>query len=183
MIFETARSPVCPIIRSRRSLSANARATSPRLAASAINVIVRPKDWEITRSVVMVAGPAISGMPSGTTPKSSGRLTLVLRRGLHQLTRGQDEEDEPAGDLEVPLADPDRDEDAAPQEEEEQRDNAPGPGRLGGDLLAPVHRDVPAERHEYGGEPDRVDRHEERDEALEEFPDQIHEGTDCKGRS
>jgi hypothetical protein len=123
----------------------------------------------MTRSVVIVAGPAISGMPSGTTPKSSGRLIFSCDMGCVSSRTARMKRMSAARDLEVPLADPDRDEDAAAQEKEEERDDSPGPRRLVGDPPALGDRDVPAERKEDGREANRIDRHEERDEAVEEF--------------
>lgn len=115
----------------------------------------------------MVAGPAISGMPSGTTPKSSGRLLLLSwEDDWTSSPSGQDEEDQPARDLEIALADADRNKDAPPEEEEEEGDDAPGPGRLVGDVLSLGDGYVPAQRQENRGQPHRVYRHEQGDEAL-----------------
>ena len=54
-----------------RSLKAKASTTSTRFAASAANVTPTPSVCASKISVVIDAGPAISGIPSGTTPKSS----------------------------------------------------------------------------------------------------------------
>ena len=70
-IFEIARMPVGRMIRPIRSLNANASTTSPRFATSAANVTPTPSVCASRMSVVIDAGPAISGIPSGTTPKSA----------------------------------------------------------------------------------------------------------------
>ena len=98
----------------------------------------------------------------------------LLGRVLYQLAGGEYEEDEASRDLEVPLADANRYEDAPSKDEEEEGDDAPGPRRLVGDPPAPLDGHVPAEREEDRREPDGVDRHEERDEALQEFSDKAH---------
>jgi hypothetical protein len=174
MIFDTARRPVWPTRRSRRSLCAKQMRHQGQVGRQGEEVIHEPTDWEMTRSVVIVAGPAMSGMPSGTTPKSSGRLIFSCEGGLDQLARGEDEEDEPARDLEVALADPDGDEDAAPQEQEEERDDAPRQvAWLAIRLRLATGTSLP-ERQEDRRQPDGVDRDEEGDEALEESSGKIH---------
>ena len=46
-----------------------------RFTTRAASVTTTPSDCASSSSVVMDAGPAMSGMPSGTTPKSSGSFS------------------------------------------------------------------------------------------------------------
>ena len=70
MIFDRPRSPCLPIQRATKSAFQNAIATKPRLTKRERSVNTKPTVSTRINSAVSNAGPAINGIPSGTTPKS-----------------------------------------------------------------------------------------------------------------
>ncbi len=130
----------------------------------------------------MVAGPAMSGMPSGTTPKSSGRFFLSWDGFWISSRDARMKRMSPPAIWKSALADADRDEDAPAKDEEKEGHDPPCPRRLVRYPPSLLNGDIPAERQEDGRQPHRVHRHEKRDEALQEFSDKFHVRQPASGR-
>ena len=105
-----------------------------------------------------------------------GELARLLCGGVNDVARGEDEEDETAGDLEVGGGDTEGVEDGLTEKEEKEGDAAAGPGGLRGDFATAFDRHACTHREEDGSEADGVDGDEERDEGLKELARDVGHG-------